>query len=75
MQKRRGNPNWCKPTPYGAAAATPATFDALTASLGLAPEDFEGSAVLKEWVSRNKNHKYVPQDLLEAWGLTVDVGL
>lgn len=42
---------------------------------GTLPEEFESSVVLKEWVSRNKNHKYVPQDLLEAWGFTVEVGL
>jgi hypothetical protein len=75
MTKRRGNPNWGKVVPYGELIATPATFDALTSSLGLSPEQYESSAVLKEWVSRNKNHKYVPQDLLEAWGFTVEVGL
>jgi hypothetical protein len=24
---------------------------------------------LKEWVKKHKDSKYVPQDLLEAWGI------
>ena len=47
----------------------------LSQMLKLAPEDFQASALLKEWVSRNKNHKYVPLDLLEAWGFSVDLSL
>lgn len=75
MARRRGNPNWCRPTPMGALAIGPTTFESITRELGLAPKDFEASVLLKEWVNRNKNHKYVPLDLLEAWGLEPDLGL
>lgn len=45
------------------------TFEQLVAALGLFPEEYEGSNVLKAWVQKNKDHKYVPLDLLRAWGL------
>ena len=47
------------------------SFDALVKSLGLLPDQYENSITLKEWVGRNKDHKYVPLDLLEAWGFKV----
>jgi len=75
MPKKRGNPNWYKPVPFGSLVASPSSFESLTKALRLAPEDFQTSILLKEWVSRNKNHKYVPLDLLEAWGFSVDLSL
>ena len=69
MPRKRGNPNWCRPTPMGTLTVSPPTFASVARALGLAPEDFEGSIPLKEWANRNKDHKYVPLDLLEAWGL------
>ena len=75
MPKKRGNPNWGKPVPFGSPVASPSSFESLTEALKLAPEDFQASVRLKEWVSRNKNHKYVPLDLLEAWGFSVDLSL
>ena len=43
-------------------------FELETKKLGLSPEDFAGSAVLKEWARKNKDQKFVPSDLLQAWG-------
>jgi hypothetical protein len=74
MPKKRGNPDWCRPLPIGALVASP-SFESVTEALRLAPEDFQTSIPLKEWVSRNKNYKYVPLDLLEAWGFSVDLSL
>ena len=74
MARARGNPNWCKP----AAIRDPivaTSFDEVTQALGLQPADFAASNALKEWAKRNKDHKYVPSDLLEAWGLQVKTGL
>lgn len=70
MTKRRGNPNWGKPEP-ATMMTTVSSFDALVKSLGLTPEQYEDSKVLKDWVRVNKDHKYVPQDLLQAWGFPV----
>jgi hypothetical protein len=50
----------------------PSTFEQLAKSLGLSPDRYETSAELKEWVRRNKDQKYVPPLLLEAWGFVVD---
>jgi hypothetical protein len=73
MSNKRGNLDWCKPVPFSALVASPSSFESLTQALRLAPEDFRTSILLKEWVSRNKNYKYVPLDLLEAWGFSVDL--
>ncbi len=75
MPRKRGNPNWCRPAQVGKLVVSPPTFESVAQALGLVPEEFEGSIALREWVNRNKDHKYVPLDLLEAWGLEPDLGL
>ena len=54
--------------PFGASS-----FEHFVATLGLAPEEYVNSAELKEWVWRHKDQKYVPPELLEVWGFTVNV--
>ena len=54
-------------TPFGESS-----FEHLAARLCLTPEEYEGSPALKEWARRNKNERYVPPELLKAWGFTVD---
>jgi hypothetical protein len=34
----------------------------------LSRREYASSAALKEWVRKNKDHKYVPLDLLTIWG-------
>ncbi len=58
-----------------ALAANASLFDAVVQALGLAPEDFLGSAQLKAWVRQNKDDKYVPPELLKAWCLVPDLDL
>jgi hypothetical protein len=65
--KRRGNPNWGKAAPY--TAAGPSSFETVVKTLGLVPRQFEASVSLKDWVLKNKHNKYVPQELLQAWGM------
>lgn len=60
------------PSPLGGNATS---FESVVQALGLAPEDFLDSVRLKEWVRQNKDHKYVPPDLLKAWGLIPDLDL
>jgi hypothetical protein len=48
------------------------TFDRIVENLGLLPEQYLASSALKEWVRLNKDEKYVPPDLLEAWGFSED---
>lgn len=73
MSKRRGNPNWGKPEPC-VANPTTSSFDAVVKSLGLTPEQWADSSALKKWASQNKDHKYVPQELLQIWGFSVRTG-
>jgi hypothetical protein len=67
MIKPRGNPNWGKPTPFTAAGVS--SFEIVVRSLGLVPNQYQGSALLRDWVEKNKHNKYVPPDLLTAWGM------
>jgi len=70
LPNRRGNPNWNKPlTPPSASA-----FEHMAAILHLSPGEYENSTVLRGWVRKNKDHRYVPSELLQAWGLRVDSG-
>ncbi len=51
------------------------TFEHIVRGLRLSPEEYATSAKLKEWVRRNKDHKYVPSHLLVTWHFDVDVKL
>jgi hypothetical protein len=66
--KRRGNPNWGKYSPFVPGGLS--TFDSLVKALKLSPEQLEDSPALKDWARRNMNQKYVPAELLQAWGFT-----
>jgi hypothetical protein len=67
----KGNQNWGK---VGAAIPkTPTSFDEMVRRLNLSEKEYQSSILLKEWVQKNKDSKYVPQRLLEAWGIEVNV--
>jgi hypothetical protein len=74
MAKKRGNPNWGKPEvnsiPYPGASS----FEEVVKKLSLSPSEYEGSIQLKAWVQKNKDQKYVPSSLLQAWGVEVKEG-
>jgi hypothetical protein len=71
VAKKRGNPNWGKPEvniiPYTGASS----FEEVVRQLRLSPAEYEGSIQLKAWVRKNKDQKYVPVNLLQAWGVQV----
>jgi len=48
------------------------SFEQMVRKLDLSPEEYERSALLKDWVRRNMDGKYVPPDLLKAWGFEKD---
>jgi hypothetical protein len=41
----------------------------MASKLGLHPQDYESSDLLREWAKRNMKEKYVPVHLLATWGL------
>ena len=72
MKRKRGNPNWGKPDLHATLCVQPSSFEDVVRSLRLLLDQYVDSARLKDWVRKNKNHKYVPSDLLEAWDLDAD---
>jgi hypothetical protein len=69
MAKRRGNPNWGKPQMLNLAVITPTSFELIVKELKLTPDQYLCSPRLREWALSNKNSKYIPETLLEAWAL------
>jgi predicted metal-binding protein len=72
MAKRRGNPNWGKPEPIGPVVPTITSFEQVVKEYKLTPDQYVRSTRLREWARRNKNSKYIPEALLEAWGFEIE---
>jgi hypothetical protein len=72
MAKRRGNPNWGKPEPIGPVVPTVTSFEQIVKEYKLTPDQYTRSTRLREWARRNKNSKYIPEALLEAWGFEIE---
>ena len=75
MPKRSGKPHWTRRFAVAVTPAGASTFEHLTAMLGLSPEQYKDSTQLREWARKNKNNRYIPPELLQAWGLTVETDL
>jgi hypothetical protein len=75
MAKRRGNPNWGKPEPIGPVVPTVTSFELVVKEYKLTPDQYERSTRLREWARRNRNSKYIPEALLEAWGFEIESSL
>ncbi|HXU15435.1 MAG TPA: hypothetical protein VN708_09925 [Terriglobales bacterium] len=69
--RRRGNPNWGHVTPY--IPKGPTEFELLVKRLRLTQEKYTSSPELKQWCKSNRNRCYVPEWLLEEWGLEVEI--
>jgi len=41
----------------------------------LMPETYTSSTVLRNWCERNRNRFYIPEWLLDQWGIIVDADL
>ncbi len=72
MAKRRGNPNWGKPEPIGPVVPTVTSFEQVVKEFKLTPDQYVRSTRLREWARRNRNSKYIPEALLEAWGFEIE---
>jgi hypothetical protein len=73
MAPQRGTPNSQR---SGAASSPPlseSSFERVVDSLKLSPEQYQSSSELREWVLQNKDHKYVPPELLMAFGFQVNL--
>jgi hypothetical protein len=47
-------------------------FEREVRKLGLNMQTCAASKELREWCRRNKDHCYIPEWLLEQWGMSVD---
>jgi hypothetical protein len=72
MAKRRGNPNWCKGEHIGPVVPAVTSFEQVVKEYKLSPDQYIRSNRLREWASRNRNLKYIPEGLLEAWGFEIE---
>jgi hypothetical protein len=70
LTRQRGKPDWGGPPRPGPAVAT--EFDLRVSQLQLTAEMYISSAELRAWCEQNRNRCYIPEWLLEEWGITVD---
>ena len=70
-KRKRGNPNWGHHLPPALALAT--EFELVVRELQLTARTYTSSRELRAWCERNRNQLYIPEWLLEEWGMTVDV--
>jgi hypothetical protein len=70
LARNRGNPTWGKA--LLGVISVPSSFENIVKVLKLRPEQYASSRELKEWARLNKNHKYVPSDLLAVWGFEAE---
>ena len=68
---KRGNPNWGRPMPPVPALAT--QFELRARQLQLTRRMYTSSSDLRIWCEQNRNRLYIPEWLLEEWGITVDL--
>jgi hypothetical protein len=68
--RKRGNPNWGRPIPPAPALAT--EFELRVRQLQLTAETYTSSRELRAWCEQNRIRVYIPEWLLEEWGITVD---
>ena len=68
--RKRGNPNWGQLIPF--PPALPTEFETEVRRLRLTKEMYVRSAALRDWCERNRNRIYIPEWLLETWGIIVD---
>jgi hypothetical protein len=73
MRKRHVNRNFTKPEAIGPMVFSLSSFEQVVKALNIAPEEYQHSSELKEWVRRNKDHRFVPTSLLEAFGFRVNI--
>jgi len=57
---------------HSAVRAFATEFELQARQLQLAPTMYTSSRELRAWCERNRNRLYIPEWLLEEWGITVD---
>jgi hypothetical protein len=69
-KRKRGNPTWGKPLQRIPVLRT--EFEMQVERLELTRAQYANSAELKHWCERNRNRVYIPEWLLDEWGMIVE---
>lgn len=69
---RCGPRNPSRGIPPGAITHIATEFEVQVRQLGLRKQAYVTSAKLRTWCEHNKNRCYIPEWLLEEWGISVD---
>jgi hypothetical protein len=69
--RNQRNSNWGQA--YGNSPITITSFEEMVKQLKLAEKEYKNSIPLKQWAQKHKDSKYVPQHLLEAWGIEAKI--
>jgi len=72
MGRRHINRNFTHPEALRPPAVTATSFEQIVKALKLSPQDYRNSFELKNWVFQNKDKRYIPPELLGAFGFQVD---
>ena len=72
MALKRGNPNWASGKVADVTPAIPTEFETVARGLKLDQKGYVNSERLREWCALNRNRRYVPEWLLEAWEMRVN---
>ena len=68
-KRKRGNRNWGKPARIPVLMTE---FERAVELLGLTRAQYAYSGPLRLWCQRNRNRVYVPEWLLDQWGMIVE---
>ena len=71
MGRRGNNRNWGKPVPFGPVVPAVTSFEEAVKEIKLRPDQYAHSTRLREWARRNRNSKFIPESLLQAWGFEI----
>jgi hypothetical protein len=72
--RKRGEPQWGQSMPAW-VPALPTAFEMKVKQLGLRREEYVYSEALRVWCEENRNRCYIPEWLLDAWDIQVDLNL
>ena len=73
MNRRHGN--WVNGLPGVVPPAKATAFEMRASELGLTVSAYVESRELRQWCKENRNKSYVPEWLLQAWGMSVNADL
>jgi hypothetical protein len=69
MPKPKGNKKWGSHIPPEPKPDKPTAFEITAHQLQLKPKDYKTSGPLKSWAAKHYKSRFVPEKLLEHWGL------